>query len=108
MNVGFKRKMLPYMYQAPPAPELHIGRTDDIFCGIWAKRVIDQNGWAAVTGYATVIHERESNVYKNLQQEALTIELMEGLWQGDESHPYFKIWHDKFDIWQEFIKTCKI
>lgn len=104
MNVGFKYKMLPYMYMAPPAPELNIGRTDDIYCGILAKREIDGHGWAAVTGYARVFHERESDVYKNLNVEAKTIELMETFWMGDESHPYFKIYRDKLNIWQTFIK----
>lgn len=103
MNVAFKRKMLPYMYMAPPAPEMNIGRTDDIYCGILAKRVIDEKGWAAVTGYAKVWHERESNVYKNLNVEAKTIELMETFWKGDESHPYFEIYRDKLNVWQEFI-----
>lgn len=107
MNVAFKRKMLPYMYQAPPAPEMNIGRTDDIYCGVLAKRVIDEKGWAAVTGYARVHHERESNVYKNLNAEAKTIELMEGLWQGQEDHPYFKFYREKLDTWQNFIATCQ-
>lgn len=105
MNIMFKRKMLPWMYQAPPAPELNIGRTDDIYCGILAKREIDKQGWAAVTGYARVHHERESDVYKNLNAEAKTIELMESFWQGDESDPYFKIYREKLDLWQKFIAT---
>lgn len=106
MNVAFKAKMLKHMYMAPPAPEMNIGRTDDIYCGILAKREIDANGWAAVTGYARVFHERESNVYKNLNVEAKTIELMEGFWRGDESHPYFKLYRDKLAIWHEFIDKC--
>lgn len=106
MNTAFKFKMLPWMYQAPPAPELNIGRTDDIFCGILAKREIDKQGLAAVSGYASVLHERESNVYKNLQLEAKTIELMETFWQGDESHPYFKIYREKLKLWQEFINAA--
>lgn len=108
MNVAFKRKMLPYMYQAPPAPEMNIGRTDDIFCGILAKREIDKRGWAAVTGYARVHHERESDVYKNLNQEAKTIELMETFWQGNEKHPYFDIYRNKLVLWQRFCSSCKI
>lgn len=107
MNVAFKRKMLPYMYQAPPAPEFNIGRTDDIYCGILAKREIDKNGWAAVSGYARIFHERESNVYKNLNQEAKTIELMEDFWKGDESHPYFKIYRKKLSLWQNFLATLQ-
>ena len=107
MNVAFKRKMLPFMYQAPPAPELNIGRTDDIYCGILAKREIDKNGWAAVSGYARIFHERESNVYKNLNQEAKTIEIMEDFWKGDESHPYFKIYRKKLSLWQNFLATLQ-
>lgn len=103
MNVAFKRKMLPYMYQAPPA--LGVGRADDIFAGILAKREIDKRGWAAVTGYARVHHERESDVYKNLEAEAKTIKLMETLWKGDESDPYFKVYRKKLKLWQQWLKT---
>lgn len=103
MNVAFKRKMLPYMYQAPPTPD--VGRSDDIFCGILAKREIDEKGWAAVTGYSRVNHQRASNVYSNLNKEAKTIELMETFWKGDESHEYFKIYREKLRLWQKFLKT---
>lgn len=105
MNVAFKRKMLPYMFQAPPAPEMHIGRTDDIYCGILAKREIDRKGWAAVSGYARVHHERASNVFRNLDDEAKTIWLMETFWQGDETHDYFKIYREKLALWEKFIQT---
>lgn len=105
MNVAFKRKMLPYMYQAPPHPKMHIGRTDDIFCGILAKREIDSHGWAAVTGYARVHHERASNVFNNLGQEAIEIGLYETFWQGDETHPYYKFYREKLRIWQAYIDT---
>lgn len=108
MNVGFKRKMLPWMFQAPPAPDMNIGRTDDIFCGILAKREIDKQGWAAVTGFARVRHERASNVYANLNVEAKTIELMETFWQGDETHPYFKLYRKKLALWQQFMKTTSL
>lgn len=101
MNVGFKRKLLPWMYQAPWA--LGVNRMDDIFCGITAKRVIDQKGWAAVTGYARVNHQRASNVFTNLKHEAPGIHLNETFWQGDESDPYFKIYKEKHDLWLQFL-----
>lgn len=106
MNLAFKRKMLPYIFHAPWA--LGINRFDDIFAGIVSKREIDKHGWAAVTGYARVKHERESNVFKNLVNEAPGIELNETFWQGNEDHPYFKVYMEKYKIWQEFISTCKI
>lgn len=106
MNLAFKRKMLPYIFHAPKA--LGLARNNDIMAGILSKREIDKRGWAAVTGFARVLHERESNVFKNLQNEAREIELYETFWQGDESDPYFKIYREKLKTWQEFMKTCKI
>jgi reversibly glycosylated polypeptide/UDP-arabinopyranose mutase len=103
MNLAFKRKMLPYIFHAPWA--LGINRFDDIFTGITSKRVIDKKGWAAVTGYARVHHERASNTFTNLKHEAPGIELLETFWKGDESHPYFKIYKEKLKTWQKFIKT---
>lgn len=106
MNLAFKRKMLPYIYHAPKA--LGVVRANDIFAGIVSKRVIDQKGWAAVTGYARVYHDRASNTFKNLVDESVEIGLYETFWKGDESHPYFRIYQEKYRIWKKFIKTCKI
>jgi len=103
MNLAFRREMLPWIFQAPLA--MGIGRMDDILAGITAKREIDKKGWAAVTGYAKVHHERESNVYKNLELEAQGFQIYEDFWQGDESHEYIKLYKDKLELWQIFIKT---
>lgn len=101
MNLAFKVKMLPTIYHAPWALNVH--RFDDMFAGITSKREVDKQGWAVVTGYARVNHQRESNVFKNLINEGLGIKLNETYWQGDESHPYFKIYNQKLDIWQKFL-----
>ncbi|MGD0523196.1 MAG: hypothetical protein ABSA43_01415 [Candidatus Microgenomates bacterium] len=102
MNLAFKRKVLPYIFHAPWA--LDINRFDDIFAGIVSKREIDKHGWAAVTGYATVNHDKASDPFKNLKNEAPGIELNETFWQGDETHPYFKDYRKKYKLWQEFIE----
>lgn len=103
MNIAFKRKMLPHMYQAPFWLEEGIGRVDDILCGIYSKKEIDKMGCAVVTGYARVWHERASNVFKNLKLEAASIELFEQAAVGDESHPYFEIYKPKLARWQEWV-----
>lgn len=103
MNLAFKRKLLPWIFQAPKVPEMNIARVDDIWAGIVAKRAIDKEGWAAVSGLAAVHHERESNVFKNLQAEAVAMELNETYWQGDESHPYFELYAKKLKQWQQFL-----
>lgn len=105
MNLAFKRKMLPYIYHAPWA--LGINRFDDILTGVECKREIDARGWAAVSGYARVHHERASNVFTNLRNEAPGMELNEHFWEGDEDHEYFKIYREKYQIWQDFLTSLQ-
>ena len=98
MNFAFKRKMLPYIYQAPMFDG--INRFADIWGGIEAKFDIDKKGWAAVTGYATVKHERASNVFDNLEKEAKGLRLNENY--GEDK--YFKTYKLKRDRWIKWIK----
>ena len=105
MNIAFKRKLLPYIYQAPWAEG--IKRYDDILTGVECKREIDKNGWAAVSGYARVYHERASDVFTNLINEAPGLRINETFWSGDEEHKYFKVYRDKYKLWREFIEKCQ-
>ncbi len=98
MNFAFKRKLLPYIYQAPMFDG--INRFADIWGGIEAKKDIDRKGWAAVTGYATVKHERASNVFDNLVNEAKGLAMNENYGKGE----YFKIYKLKRDRWTKWIK----
>jgi len=102
MNVAFKKKAIPYLMWGHR--EEGIARFDDIVMGIFAKREFDKRNWAVVTGYSKVYHERMSNVFKNLQNESLGIEVFEKFWQGDESHPYFKKYRENIKRWQEFLE----
>lgn len=103
MNLAFKRKMLPHIFHAQWA--LGIKRFDDILAGVISKRAIDDNGWAAVSGYARVFHERASNVFTNLENEAAGIKLWEAFCAGDESHPYFKDFYKRLETWQTFLSS---
>jgi reversibly glycosylated polypeptide/UDP-arabinopyranose mutase len=97
MNVAFTRKLLPYMYWAPMGFD-GFDRFADIWCGIESKKVIDENGWAVVTGYSQVFHERASDVWKNLQKEAKGLSLNEHYGEDD----YFKMYADKRRRWYNF------
>ena len=101
MNIAFKPKLLPWIFQAPWA--LGVNRYDDIAAGIVSKREIDKNGWAVVTGYARTRHERASNVFANLVNEAPGIPINETFWQGTEDHEWFKIYREKLATWQKFL-----
>lgn len=103
MNVMFHRSLLPYMFQLPMGPKAGLDRFADIWSGIVSKREIDARGWAAVSGYARVLHKRASNVFTNLQKEAKGIGLNETFWKGDEADPYFALYHEKYERWKEFL-----
>lgn len=105
MNIAFKRKMLPYMYYAPMGYKVGMDRFADIWLGITSKRIIDEKGWAVVTGYSRVLHERASNVWKNLQKEAKGLELNESFWEGDETHEYFNLYAQRRAEWEKLIKS---
>lgn len=98
MNVAFKVKALPYLYQAPMGPKVGIDRFADIWGGIEAKKDIDRLGWAVVSGYATVNHTRASNVFVNLQKESVGLSMNESYGQGS----YFKLFQEKRKRWEEF------
>lgn len=99
MNTAFKRKMLPHIYMCPQIRG-ELERCDDIWCSIEVKRAIDENGWAAVTGYSRVFHERASNVFSSLVKESRFIQLNEGYWKGEQTDPYFKMYHERRLRWQ--------
>jgi len=104
MNVAFKRKMLQYMYYAPMGYRVGLDRFADIWLGIKLKRVCDENDWAIATGYATVTHNRASNVWKNLQKEARGLELNEGFWMGKVDDPYFDTYKKSYNLWRKLIR----
>ena len=104
MNIAFKRKLLPYVYYAPMGPRVGMDRFADIWMGINVKRVCDKKGWAMVTGYSHVTHNRASNVWKNLQKEVKGLELNETYWLGDEKGVYFKMYAEKREQWKQLIE----
>lgn len=101
MNVAFKKKALPYMYYAPMGHKVGLDRFGDIWLGIELKKVCDKKNWAIATGYASVNHNRASNVFKNLQKEAKGLEMNEEYGKGD----YFKLYKDKRKEWYELISN---
>ncbi len=101
MNLAFKRKMLPYMYQAPMGHKVGLDRFADIWSGIESKKIIDERGWAVVSGYAKIKHERASNVFTNLKKEAKGLEMNEHYGEGE----YFKLYQEKRKRWEEFVQS---
>lgn len=109
MNLAFRREALPFMYWCPCVTLPGAQRFDDIWMGIHAKRELDEAGAALVTGFASCVHTRLSNVFKNLEQEAVGIALNEGYWRGEhEDKAFFARYADMRRGWRRMIeRLCK-
>lgn len=104
MNLAFRREALPYIYFAPVGQFKGCERGDDIWGGLmWIKKFAELN-WAITTGYARVNHLRASNVFFNLEKEAVGIRYNEDFYKDLENyneHPWFQEFRDKTKAWHE-------
>lgn len=86
MNLSFKRQMLPLMY-APLMGEDKNGnpwpfnRFDDIWCGVFLKKICDILGLAVTAGWPIVNHAKASSIWANLRKEVEGVIVNEYLWQ---------------------------
>lgn len=85
MNLAFKTKITPIMYfplmgEDPQGMRWGYDRFDDIWAGIFAKKIIDDLGCAVVNGSPFVEHRQASDVFKNLQKEAKGVRINEKLY----------------------------
>lgn len=87
MNFAFRAELTPLMY-FPLMGENAFGekwgfdRFDDIWAGIFAKKVMDHLGLGVVNGAPMVEHRKASDPFVNLQKEAAGITVNEVLWQA--------------------------
>jgi hypothetical protein len=97
MNLAFHRDMTPAMYfglqghrrrgvKSPvkgefPLDPLPFDRFDDIWAGLFAKRVCDHLGWAVTTGAPSIVHTKESDPTMRVIKEAPGIAVNEKLWR---------------------------
>lgn len=87
MNLAFKTKITPLMYFPPMGYDndnrsWDYDRFDDIWAGVFAKKIIDHLGLAVANGSPFVEHKRASNVFSNLKKEARGIETNETLYHA--------------------------
>ncbi len=101
MNVAFKRKALPLIYYAPVGQYKGAERFDDIWAGLEIKKEVDSLGYAIVTGYATCNHTRASNVFNNLEHEAVGIRKNEEYWKG-ETDEWYEDFINKRKRWNDY------
>lgn len=81
MNLAFRPELAPAMYFGLQGPDYPFARFGDIWAGVLAKKVLDHLGCAVTSGQPYVFHERASNIWANLAQEAPGLEANETFWQ---------------------------
>ncbi len=87
MNMAFRRELTPLMYfplmgEDTQGNKWGFDRFDDIWAGIFAKKIMDHLGWSAVNGAPFIEHRKASDPFMNLQKEAAGIKVNEELWMG--------------------------
>lgn len=102
MNLAFRVEALPYVYFSPMGKALGVQRFADIWMGLRLKQALDHLDKAMVSGYSTVLHERASNVFNNLEQEAKGIKWNEKMWQlFNDSSPKPVVAEDDMMVYYE-------
>lgn len=86
MNLAFTRDIAPLMYfplmgKGPDGVPWGYDRFDDIWAGIFMKKIADHLGYSVVSGSPFVEHKKASDAKANLVKEQAGIEVNESLWR---------------------------
>ena len=86
MNLAFRREMTPAMYFMLMGSDVNeqrypFDRFDDIWAGLFAKRICDHLGYAVTSGAPSIVHTKKSDPQERVIREAPGIKAHEKLWQ---------------------------
>lgn len=81
MNIAFKREIAPIMYFGLQGKNYKYDRYDDIWCGLFAKSIIDGMGKAVHIGSPLIRHSRASNPVENFKKEEKGYDVLESLYK---------------------------
>jgi hypothetical protein len=81
MNVAWKPEVTPLLYFLLMGGGWPYDRFDDIWAGIFLKKICDQMRWCIMSGMPSVRHNRLSDVSSNLKKEATGMAENEQLWE---------------------------
>ncbi len=86
MNLAFKREMIPALYfllmgKNQKEETWPYDRFDDIWAGIFVKKICDHLGLAVSSGGPSIKHSRASNVEVNIKKEKSGLKDNELLWK---------------------------
>lgn len=88
MNVCYHRSAIPAAYNLLMGlASVGFDRFDDIWSGLFLKRIADHLGVYVTNGTPFVRHMKASNIFGNLRKEALGIHLHEDFWKHTAAAP---------------------
>lgn len=106
MNLAWKRDYTPLMYFGIFGPDYKIDQYDDIWAGIFSKKIIDHLGKAVISGYPSVEHRKQSNAFVNLEKQAPGLLLNEELWKMIDDVKLTK--NNPVDCYKELLDKIQI
>lgn len=80
MNMSFKREVIPAFYQGLMGDTVGVYRYDDVWAGMFLKKIADHLHQNVTIGGPIVEHRKKSNIKKSLQKELPGMMLHEQLW----------------------------
>ena len=81
MNVMFERSVIPIAYFLLQGERWGVDRVDDIWAGLFMKKVLDYFDLPmCINGAASIFHDRASDALVSLKKEGLTLQETELLW----------------------------
>lgn len=86
MNLAFRRDAVPLMFFPmmgfdPDGRKWGYDRYDDIWAGLFSKKIMDHLGWAVANGSPFVEHRKASDPGSNLKKERKGMKINELLWK---------------------------
>jgi len=86
MNLAFKKEVTPLMFFPmmginPQGKQWQYNRYDDIWAGIFSKKIMDHLKMLVINGSPFVEHRKASKPKNNLQKETAGMKINETLWQ---------------------------
>lgn len=84
MNLSFRSYITPLMYFGLFGKEYGFDQFDDIWCGVFSKKIIDHLELGVRSGYPSVCHKKQSNPFINFQKQAGGIHWNEDVWKATQ------------------------
>ena len=110
MNIAFNAQITPLMYfplmgENTSGEKWGYDRFDDIWAGIFSKKIMDHLGYSVVNGAPFVEHRKASDPFNNLIKEARGIKTNEVIWKAVDKVELSE--KTAIDTYKELIQKVK-